>query len=656
MSDEPNKDIAQKLLNTFNQKKYKSLSNSISDLQNEYPYSIFLLNLLGATQLQLNNYDYAIECYNKIIDLNKNFADAYYNLAIIYKEQNNTKESIKNYNKCIKINPKKFEAYNNLGNIYKDNNETEKAIENYLQSLEINSNYLIALQNFGVCLQSYNFKTRSLKVDKQIFNLLEKNNILRPVDISNSVINYLYLSPEFKEIIDNVKNLEKKFLLETLLNRIFDSKILISLMKITPITDLKIEIILKYIRRKILLNINSMNKNNIAIFVMNAIAQQCFINEYIYSVDPEEEETLKIIEKKVSINIKKEDYNNILEICCLAAYKQLNTFSWSNKILFKKALQDLVENQINNPKIETKIAKNIISKEINNFVSVKVKKQYERNPYPRWTKIALNNNPRSVSKFVQIYNLNANSKVLNKWNDINILVAGCGTGQHAINTATKFKNSFVTAIDLSLKSLSYAKRKADELQIKNIEFIEMDILNLKNLNKKFEIIESVGVLHHMSNPLKGWEILSKILKPHGLMMIGLYSARARKHITKIRSKFKNLDKYSNDYLKILREKIILNKNNDFNLIKQSSDFYSLSSLRDLIFHTHEYTFNIKELDKNIKKLNLKFCGFENKHIINLFKNQFTANSLYDLNTWHKFEKNNPRIFAGMYQFWCQKIK
>ena len=103
MSDEPNKDIAQKLLNTFNQKKYKSLSNSISDLQNEYPYSIFLLNLLGATQLQLNNYDYAIECYNKIIDLNKNFADAYYNLAIIYKEQNNTKESIKNYNKCIKL-------------------------------------------------------------------------------------------------------------------------------------------------------------------------------------------------------------------------------------------------------------------------------------------------------------------------------------------------------------------------------------------------------------------------------------------------------------------------------------------------------------------------------------------------------------------------
>ena len=56
---------------------------------------------------------------------------------------------------------------------------------------------------------------------------------------------------------------------------------------------------------------------------------------------------------------------------------------------------------------------------------------------------------------------------------IDILIAGCGTGQHAITTATKFKNSFVTAIDLSVRSLCYAKRKSDELGIKNINFIQM---------------------------------------------------------------------------------------------------------------------------------------------------------------------------------------
>ena len=67
--------------------------------------------------------------------------------------------------------------------------------------------------------------------------------------------------------------------------------------------------------------------------------------------------------------------------------------------------------------------------------------------------------------------------------------------QHAITTATKYKNSFVTAIDLSSKSLCYAKEKQISWT-KNIEFIEMDILDLKNYSKKFEIIESVGSSSH----------------------------------------------------------------------------------------------------------------------------------------------------------------
>ena len=37
---------------------------------------------------------------------------------------------------------------------------------------------------------------------------------------------------------------------------------------------------------------------------------------------------------------------------------------------------------------------------------------------------------------------------------INILIAGCGTGMHAIQRAEQFKNADVLAIDLSLSSLS----------------------------------------------------------------------------------------------------------------------------------------------------------------------------------------------------------
>ena len=103
-----------------------------------------------------------------------------------------------------------------------------------------------------------------------------------------------------------------------------------------------------------------------------------------------------------------------------------------------------------------------------------------------------------------------------------ILIAGCGTGQHAITTASKYKNAEIFALDLSFNSLAYAKRKAEELNCNNIKFIQGDILDLRKLNKKFDIIESVGVLHHMADPLVGWECLTDCLKKDALMLIGLY--------------------------------------------------------------------------------------------------------------------------------------
>ena len=65
----------------------------------------------------------------------------------------------------------------------------------------------------------------------------------------------------------------------------------------------------------------------------------------------------------------------------------------------------------------------------------------------------------------QNLNLKFEKAKLKELKNINVLVAGCGTGQHALTTARKYENSFITALDLSLSSLSYAKRKADELQI-----------------------------------------------------------------------------------------------------------------------------------------------------------------------------------------------
>ena len=112
--------------------------------------------------------------------------------------------------------------------------------------------------------------------------------------------------------------------------------------------------------------------------------------------------------------------------------------------------------------------------------------------------------------------------------------------QNSIGTSSIFSNSDVLAIDLSLKSLSYALRKTKEFGISNINYMQADILDIELIDRKFDIIESSGVLHHMEKPLIGWEKLTKCLKSGGLMRIALYSKYARKDIAKTRSEINNL--------------------------------------------------------------------------------------------------------------------
>tara|TARA_A100001011_G_scaffold67785_1_gene69095 strand:- start:68 stop:553 length:486 start_codon:yes stop_codon:yes gene_type:complete len=161
----------------------------------------------------------------------------------------------------------------------------------------------------------------------------------------------------------------------------------------------------------------------------------------------------------------------------------------------------------------------------------------------------------------------------------------------------------------------------------------------------------------MNDPIEGWKILTDLLKPSGLMKIGLYSELARNHIAKIREEI-SLSKVgsSKKEMSKFRKYLIQSDKKYHKKLLASSDFFSLSTLRDLIFHVQEHRFTIPNIQNCLNELGLKFCGFEDMDIVYLFKEFHGEESnIFDLKLWHQFEESNPDIFAGMYQFWCQKI-
>jgi len=89
------------------------------------------------------------------------------------------------------------------------------------------------------------------------------------------------------------------------------------------------------------------------------------------------------------------------------------------------------------------------------------------------------------------------------------------------------------AVDLSISSLAYAKRKSRKLGLTTIEYAQADLLKLGSLGRSFDIIESSGVLHHLAAPWAGWRVLLSLLRPGGFMRLGFYSEVARRDIVRI---------------------------------------------------------------------------------------------------------------------------
>ncbi len=215
------------------------------------------------------------------------------------------------------------------------------------------------------------------------------------------------------------------------------------------------------------------------------------------------------------------------------------------------------------------------------------------------------------------------------------------------------------AIDLSLASLAFGIRKSRERGFNNIEFAQADILEIADLERRFDVIESVGVLHHLSDPIKGWRVLCGLLNDGGYMHIGLYSEIARASVVDVRDLISKHGYRSSDQdIRRLRQHIISLPPQDKNkLLLLYKDFFSTSECRDLLFHVQEHRFTLPQLATALDELGLEFLGFElaDPVMLRAYKTRYPQDpSSTSLSFWHQYEVENPHTFATMYKFWVRK--
>ncbi len=561
------------------------------------------------------------------------------------------------FKKSVRISPNHFKSYFNMAVVFQNTGYLVDAISNYIQVLSCNPSITDVYSNAGAILRDVRFAEYEPKFDTFVLQILEERNYVRPSEICPAVISLLRKKPKIQSILKIFKSQSAPKNLTAIIDGLSKESLFLKIISLCPIPDLEFENMLTHIRAGILRSIHTTTYTPSLGRVLSAIAVQCYMNEYIYKKLNLEDEILAEIENDMSETIVHETQTRVKEILILACYKPLHVYKWSAYIHQVVDLATVVGLQVEQIKEEKESAGYIKDlKEISNSISIDVQDQYEASPYPRWVDLKVEKAPLTLREVGRRARLKIIDESIFSCISPKVLIAGCGTGQQSIEAGSRLQDSKIVAVDLSVASLSYAIRKTNEFGLTNIEYIQADILDLYDLGQKFDVIECCGVLHHMDNPFKGWQVLTNCLNPGGLMKVALYSKSARDLVNEVRQEIEELGINADPAsIKGFREMVIDSEEHHHKAVRSFADFYCLSELRDLLFHVKEHQFTIPEIEHMLKKLKLDFCGFESDRALNAFisQNPF-PDSLYNLNAWSAFENQNQDVFSGMYQFWCQK--
>lgn len=202
---------------------------------------------------------------------------------------------------------------------------------------------------------------------------------------------------------------------------------------------------------------------------------------------------------------------------------------------------------------------------------------------------------------------------------VRILDAGCGTGVGTEYLVHLNPQAQITAIDLSSGALSVAKERCQRSGADRVEFHHLSLYDVGQLSGEFDLINCVGVLHHLPDPIRGIQALATKLAPGGIMHIFVYAELGRWEIKLMQEAIGLLQgDRQGDYQDGVRvgRQIFAALPEKNRLVQREKERWSLENQRDECFadmyvHPQEIDYTIDTLFELIDASGLEFLGFSN---------------------------------------------
>lgn len=598
-------------------------------------------------------------------------AEAHNNRGVALRELGRLDEALSSFNRALDLNPEAIGALVNRAHVMSSLGKPQDALGDYLRAIRRVPDFPPAGQGIIECLLATG--GTPLVSESEFDSLLVRAIRLawtKPQRIAPMLIARLMRRPAVSAAVDRVmaawpQRLSLAECLGGAPSGLLDDDILLALLDSALIPHVGLERMLASLRGCLLRRCidtdgpASMCGEELRFYC--SLARHCFYNEYVYEVTGAERGELARLAAKLDQALEADLPVPGDWLVAVACYAPLGQLRGGDRLLGRpmpSPLEDVLRQQLIEPEHERDLRAAMPRlTSIRDEVSLQVRAQYEESPYPRWRTVPRPTYRETLASYIRRRVPAAAQVRIADRDRIDALNAGCGTGQHPTEMAMRIAGIQILAVDLSLSSLCHAKRMAQECGVANIEFAQADILELGAIHRRFDLIESSGVLHHLADPERGIYVLRGLLRPGGVMRLSLYSEFARRGVVAARALISGRGyQPTPEGIRSCRAELMgLDDDDPRKQALAFPDFYAMSECRDLLFHVQERRFTLLDIAGLVARTDLEFLGLElEPDQIAGFRRRFPDHqTLADLAAWHDFEAANPDTFSGMYTFWLR---
>ena len=604
-------------------------------------------------ELRAGRPEAAVRAYRRLLRDHPRQPEAHNNLGIALKMLGKTAAATEAYRRALKIAPDHASARANLAGLLAQQGRAEEALPHFGAAMRLEPDKALHRQGFAMALRPIRFRSATGELRAAVESCLADPGIEHQ-PLAPAVLSLVRLDQTVQQALGFATESEDASFASWLASPdakdLREHSILRRLLSQAVLPDLGFEALLTKVRRLCLTDrsVAALIADEPGFFA--ALACQCLLNDFAYAESEAERAALATPLESDLLSPAVLAYAMYRPLADLPQAEALSNGS--------EDARDILRLHLAAPLAERQIESTLeCLTPVEDGTSQAVRQQYEDNPYPRWLS-ARAAQARALPEILrQLFPRLSAETLPDADAPLRVLVAGCGTGKHALDVARRFANADVLAIDLSRRSLAYATRQAGDFGQANLRFAQADLLKLEPAETRYSLIEAMGVLHHLDDPRLGWRKLVALLEPQGFMRIGLYSRAARRHLDAARA-FVADHGVDPTGLRAARQSLIaLPEEHPARGALDELDFFSLSGCRDLLFHVREVGFSLPEIAEALESLKLDFLGFEfvDPTVPRDYLERFPKDeALTDLSNWAAFEADNPQSFRTMYQFWCRR--